>query len=76
MKLIYQTPIVKFTVREFAFINAANEWFTDLTQEEFDAIADHFGRESFDKLNNLLYSFANFMEDNLDNDSEEDDDDD
>ena len=75
MKLIYQTPIVKFTVREFAFIDAANEWFTELNQEEFDAIADHFGRESFVKLNNFLYSFTEFMRDNLENDDEEDDDD-
>jgi hypothetical protein len=73
MKLIYQTPIIKFTVGEFAFINAANEWFTDLSQEEYDAIADHFGRESLDKLNDLLYSFTSFMEDNLENDEEEED---
>lgn len=69
MKLIYQSPIVKFTVREFAFINAANEWFTEMTQEEYDAIADQFGRESFDKLNDLFYSFAEFMRNNLEEDN-------
>lgn len=71
MKLIYQTPIVKFTVREFAFIEAANDWLTEMSQEEYDTIADHFGRESFDKLNNLFYSFTEFMRDNL---GEDDDD--
>ena len=76
MKLIYQSPIVKFWEEDYSIIEAASDWLTEMTQEEYDAIADQFGRESFDKLNDLFYSFTEFMRNNLDNDDEEDDDDD
>ena len=68
MKLIYQSPIVKFWKEDYSIIEAANDWLTEISQEEYDAIADRFGRESFDKLNNLFYSFTEFMRDNIEED--------
>ena len=69
MKLIYQSPIVKFWEEDYSIIEAASDWLGEMTQEEYDAIADQFGRESFDKLNDLFYSFAEFMRNNLEEDN-------
>ena len=65
MKLIYPSPIIKFEESESETIKAVIRWIDHMNTEEYSAIQDAFGVESFDKLYYLLNDLDEFVFSNL-----------
>jgi hypothetical protein len=70
MKLIYKDPIIKFSEREVDAVRTVADWLDRMSDEEFYAIGNQFGRDAFETMGRLLSDFNEFVFANMEEPNE------